>query len=117
MLLPLKSISKLIYLRESLLSSGNLYFNQSFDLSHAASTFPEQYRLPGYAFKISFVIPTRDKLSLLSECIDSILANPPDGDYEILILDNQSVENETLRGLAGYGLLESVTIVECDYDR
>jgi len=90
--------------------------NSFLDLSHAASTFPEQYRLPGYAFKISFVIPTRDKLSLLSECIDSILANPPDGDYEILILDNQSVENETLRGLAGYGLLESVTIVECDYE-
>ena len=45
---------------------------------------------------VSLLIPTRDMLPVLKLCVDSILDKTTYGNYEILILDNQSVEPETL---------------------
>ncbi|WGL16400.1 glycosyltransferase family 2 protein [Microbulbifer bruguierae] len=54
---------------------------------------------------VSLLVPTRDKLSVLRLCIDSILEKTTYSNYEILILDNQSEEAETLEYFAQ---LESV---------
>jgi GT2 family glycosyltransferase len=42
--------------------------------------------------KISIIIPTRDKIDLLEQCIDSIETNSTFRNYEIIIIDNGSVE-------------------------
>lgn len=63
-----------------------------------------RYALPVPAPLVSIIIPTRDKVELLRACIDSILEKTSYGDYEILIVDNQSVEQETL---AYFSTLES----------
>lgn len=52
--------------------------------------------LPNQAPRVSLIIPTRDKLELLRPCVQSILEKTEYPDYEILIVDNQSSEPETL---------------------
>lgn len=45
---------------------------------------------------VSLLIPTRDRLDVLKPCIDSILKKTSYENYEIIILDNDSVEADTL---------------------
>ena len=44
---------------------------------------------------ISILIPTTDQISVLKKCINSILYNNSYNNYEILIIDNNSIEPET----------------------
>jgi glycosyltransferase involved in cell wall biosynthesis len=46
--------------------------------------------------KVTIIIPTRDRLSLLRRCIDSIESATDYKNYEIVIVDNGSEESETL---------------------
>ena len=50
--------------------------------------------------RVSILIPTRDRLDLLRSCIASIEERTDYEDWEILILDNESREEETLAYLA-----------------
>jgi GT2 family glycosyltransferase len=50
--------------------------------------------------KISIIIPTKDKVELLKQCIDSIETNSTYPNYEIIVIDNASIEPETLDYLA-----------------
>ena len=52
--------------------------------------------------KVSIIIPTRDKPKLLRACIESIRANTNYSNYELLIVDNSSIEPETKELLAQY---------------
>lgn len=49
--------------------------------------------------KISIIIPTRDRMDMLKRCIDSIKEKTMYNNYEIIIIDNFSQENETLEYL------------------
>lgn len=51
------------------------------------------------AGRVGIIIPTRDRMDLLRPCIESILATSHHVDYQILIIDNGSVEPETLKYL------------------
>lgn len=54
-----------------------------------------QYDVPAPAPRVSLIVPTRDRVALLKMCVESILTRTTYPDYEILIVDNQSVEPET----------------------
>lgn len=54
-----------------------------------------KYLLPNNPL-VSIIIPTRDKINILKNCITSILEKTTYKNYEIIILDNGSVEQETL---------------------
>jgi lipopolysaccharide biosynthesis protein/GT2 family glycosyltransferase len=54
-----------------------------------------RYALPEPAPRVSIVIPTRDRVDLLSECIKSLLHRTDYPDFEILVVDNQSKEPAT----------------------
>ena len=60
-----------------------------------------QYRikpaLPAPPPPVSLLIPTRDRLNLLEPCVRSILTRTTYPHYEILILDNGSIEPATLQ--------------------
>jgi GT2 family glycosyltransferase len=45
---------------------------------------------------VSILIPTRDKCQLLRQCLESIDRNTDYSNYEIIVLDNDSAEPETL---------------------
>jgi len=47
--------------------------------------------------KISIIIPTRDKVDILKRCIDSILDKTDYSNYEIVLVDNGSEDDETLK--------------------
>ncbi|MFD1215439.1 glycosyltransferase family 2 protein [Microbulbifer celer] len=63
---------------------------------------------------VSLLIPTRDMLPVLKLCVDSILAKTTYRNYEILVLDNQSVEPETLAYFEALSALPNVRILQYD---
>jgi GT2 family glycosyltransferase len=52
--------------------------------------------LPDPAPRVSLIVPTRDRVELLRNCIDGLLHRTDYPDLEILIIDNASVEAATL---------------------
>lgn len=70
-----------------------------------AGLHPAAYRVR-YALqgrpKVSILIPTRDKADMLRGCIESVRERSTYTDYEIVVIDNQSVEPDTLAYLAGF---------------
>ncbi|MCM7589009.1 glycosyltransferase [Enterobacter chuandaensis] len=54
------------------------------------------YQLPAIA-KVSVIIPTRDRLVLLQRCIDSLMEKTAYHQYEIIIVDNGSTDEDAKR--------------------
>ncbi|MEI7475636.1 MAG: tetratricopeptide repeat protein [bacterium] len=50
--------------------------------------------------KVSIIIPFKDKVELLKDCIESIELKSSYKNYELLLVNNRSCENETLEYLA-----------------
>lgn len=46
--------------------------------------------------RVSILIPTKDRLELLQPCVESVLEKTDYPDFEIIVIDNQSRERETL---------------------
>jgi O-antigen biosynthesis protein len=55
-----------------------------------------QYDLPAVLPLVSLIIPTKNNVALLRQCIDSILSKTSYPNYEILVVDNGSDQPETL---------------------
>ncbi len=60
------------------------------------NTYRVCYSMPRPEPMVSILIPTRDKLEFLETCVRSVLENTTYQNYEVLILNNNSVEPETL---------------------
>ena len=45
--------------------------------------------------QVSIIIPTKDHVDVLKRCIQSILEKTAYNNYEIVIVDNQSTDQET----------------------
>lgn len=71
----------------------------------------EEMEEEGVAPTVSIIIPTRDQLHHLKRCIDSLDTHDAGASYEVIVVDNQSVEAETqvflddLRSKPGYSVL------------
>jgi glycosyltransferase involved in cell wall biosynthesis len=63
----------------------------------------------------SIIIPTRNQALLLQKCIENLLSKTQYPNYEILIVNNQSDEAETLKYLDQVGENKSITILDYDY--
>lgn len=55
-----------------------------------------RYSIPESAPLVSLIIPTRNGLSLLKQCIDSLFAKTTYKNFEVLIVDNNSDDPKTL---------------------
>jgi GT2 family glycosyltransferase len=55
-----------------------------------------RYRLPEAPPMISIIVPTRDAVALLRQCVESVLEKTTYPRFEILVVDNQSSDPETL---------------------
>lgn len=56
-----------------------------------------EWPLPDDLPLVSIIVPTRDKLELLKPCIESVLRRTSYANFEIVIVDNGSVEPRTLQ--------------------
>lgn len=70
-----------------------------------------KYGLPLPQPMVSVIIPTRNGLQLIRQCVDSILSKTIYENYEIVIIDNNSDEPATLHYLASLESTERVRIL------
>ncbi|KPY32359.1 hypothetical protein ALO52_200112 [Pseudomonas syringae pv. primulae] len=55
-----------------------------------------QWPLPAALPRVSLIVPTRDQLGLLRTCIEGLLTATDYPDLEIIVVDNQSSDPQTL---------------------
>lgn len=79
------------------------------------NTYRVVWQVPAPPPLVSLIIPTRDMLAVLAKCVGSILEKTLYPNYEILIVDNQSVEPKTLAWLKRFEGHAKVRVVR--YDR
>ena len=63
---------------------------------------------------LSVIIPTRDRLSLLQACLDSIAAVPAGVDIEVIVVDNGSMEPSSLEYLEHFGQQSNCSVLRDD---
>jgi len=74
-------------------------FSGRVDVTRLPGCFRPRYDLRGQP-RVAIIIPTKDGAELLKRCIDSILELSTYKNFEILIIDNQSTDPQTLGYLA-----------------
>jgi GT2 family glycosyltransferase len=70
--------------------------------------------LPSIVPRVELIIPTRDRVDLLRHCVDSILEKTTYHSYRVTIVDNGSVEPETLAYLESVAKDERVNVLRDD---
>lgn len=98
--------------REHLERSGETA--EVLDIEGVQGAFRIRWPLPDTQPRISIVIPTRDRVDLLRQCIDSILRHTTYANYEVVIVDNQSTEPATLAYLAEFDRHARVRVLHHD---
>lgn len=73
-----------------------------------------RYTLPAQLPKVSIIIPTRDRVDYLRRIISSIQQESTYRNFEILVVDNQSSEDATLRYLRSLGAESNVRVLPYD---
>lgn len=80
-----------------------------------SGVFKLQYALSEPCPFVSLLVPTRDALQITRNCIESILEKTDYPNYEIIILDNQSCEPETLEWFEQVARHQKVRVLRYDY--
>jgi GT2 family glycosyltransferase len=70
--------------------------------------------LPDAPPSISVIIPTRDRVSLLRGCVDGLLHHTAYDNFEIIIIDNDSCEMETIEYLTGLQMESKVRVLRSE---
>ena len=64
--------------------------------------------------KVSINIPNKDKVSVLKKCMDSILEKSTYKNYEIIIVENNSIEKETFDYYGIISKSKNIKVVTCN---
>jgi glycosyltransferase involved in cell wall biosynthesis len=75
-----------------------------------------QWPIPENAPKVSILIPTKDKIDYLKPCLDSIIQATEYTNYEIIIVDNRSEEQETFDYLSKIAQVDNITVLKYDHE-
>lgn len=71
-----------------------------------------RYALPQSLPLVSLIIPTRNGLKLLEQCIESILTKTTYSNYEVLVVDNGSDDSATLLYLQGLAQQSRIRVIK-----
>jgi GT2 family glycosyltransferase len=74
-----------------------------------------RYRLPQMPPLVSIIVPTRDAFPLVSRCVESLLYKTTYPRFEVLVVNNQSTDPQTLAYLGKITAHPAVTVLR--YDR
>lgn len=88
---------------------------RGFNLSTHLSNFPEVYKEPSVPPLISIIVPIRDNINLLIDCVRSIRKHSYKSRYEIIVLDNQSKDPQTINWLKKSEEAGLITCIKCDF--
>lgn len=99
-------------------SAGEHALNRHFERIGVAATakatpfgFRTRYALPTQRPFVSLVIPTRNALDLVRQCIESIVMETAYPNYEILLVDNGSDDPEALAYFAALNAQQNITVI------
>ena len=70
-----------------------------------------RYQPPPGSPLVSIIIPTRDRFTLLQQCVESIRAKTDYPNFEIIVIDNESRDEATLEYLTAISKLERIEIL------
>ena len=73
-----------------------------------------RYALPKPTPLVSIMIPTRDGVELLRQCIDSVIEKTIYENYEIIVVDNGSEKPETLTYFESFRYFDNVRVIRDD---
>ena len=73
------------------------------------------HALPEIPPRVSVIIPTKNNVALLRQCIDSVLRKTSFPNYEILVLDNGSDQAETLDYLKTLTMHSHIRVIRDNY--
>jgi len=90
------------------------FFGSDTNLTKEQSIEPDLYIAPNDACRVSIIIPTRDRLDLLKNCIDSIQEHQYEIEYEIVVVDNGSTDPEFISWLDRAEQAGEVVGIKCD---
>ncbi len=101
--------------------AGEKAINQHFErigVQAKAKLIPYGYRvrycLPESPPLVTLIIPTRNGLSLIKQCVESIIAKTKYTNYEILVVDNGSDDVDTLKYLEKLTLNKKIKVIQDD---
>jgi GT2 family glycosyltransferase len=63
---------------------------------------------------VSIIIPTKDNVEILRRCLESIVQKTDYANYEIIVVNNNSVKKETYGYLESLGKMRGVRVLEYD---
>ncbi len=72
------------------------------------------YALPSELPKISIIVPTRNAVNYLKGCVESILVKSTFLNYELIVIDNQSCDQQARNYLEGLNRLPKIRILRYD---
>lgn len=82
----------------------------SYRLSEASASNEQILGVRHLGPKVTIIIPTRDRVDLLRACIESVREKTLYRNYEILVVDNDSVKTETHKYLEGLQRFDAACI-------
>lgn len=89
---------------------------QEVEISCGRDTFLKvRYTLPEPKPLVSVIIPTRNHLKLLKDCLDSILKKTHYSNYEVLIVNNQSDDPDTIAYFETFQGNDKIFVLEYDH--
>lgn len=87
--------------------AGDLDLTKTFATAHAPTSEPPL---------ITVIVPTRDKLEYLKKCLNPLLASAASGNMNLIVIDNESSEVETLAYLDAIRDLDQVEVLEFPFE-
>lgn len=78
------------------------------------SYYRVRYALPAVKPLVSIIIPTRNQAELLRQCVESVRKKTRYAEWELIVIDNQSVDDAALRYLEELARRERTTVLRDD---
>lgn len=100
--------------QEKLIVKDHLVRCYGVDSGFAIASSPTQSRNRGV--RVSIVIPTRDRIDLLAKCLNSIYRMEDGPPFEVIIVNNGSVEAESIQWLSNApGEFDDLIVIDADF--
>lgn len=122
----IRHLAKVLYHDTKEISNGKKYLEKYLEQNHIKAKIQENqdgftntviYEILDQP-KVSIIIPTKDHADILEKCLESIYQKTTYRNYEIIVIDNNSTEEETFQLLKKYSQKKNFKSkrIECEFN-